>query len=87
MMSSALPDLSHLVSPGQTIPVRVIPKAKRAAVAIVDGNIRIHVTVAPEGGKANKEALRLLAAALGVAKSRLTLLRGAASRDKFFRLG
>jgi len=44
------------------------------------------VTVVPEGGKATAAVVTLLAKALGVAKSRLTLLRGATGRDKVFRL-
>ena len=48
--------------------------------------IRIAVTVVPEDGKATEAARVLLAQALGVAKSRLVLIRGAKSRDKLFRL-
>ncbi|MCB1411327.1 MAG: DUF167 domain-containing protein, partial [Rhodobacteraceae bacterium] len=48
--------------------------------------IRVYVTVVPEDGKANKAVIRLLAKALGVPKSSLTLIRGATARDKVFRL-
>ena len=44
------------------------------------------VTETPEAGKATEAARAALAKALGVAKTRLTLLRGATSRDKLFRL-
>jgi hypothetical protein len=44
------------------------------------------VTVVPEDGKATAAVVKLLAKALGVAKTRLTLLRGETSRDKLFRL-
>ena len=40
----------------------------------------------PEDGKANAAVIKLLAKALGVAKSRLVLVRGATSRDKLFRI-
>jgi uncharacterized protein YggU (UPF0235/DUF167 family) len=40
----------------------------------------------PEDGRANKAVSELLAEALGVAKTRLTLVRGATSREKVFRL-
>ena len=79
-------DLSSLAQPGAMLAVRVTPRASRDRVVLEEGQIRIHVTCVPEDGKANKAVTALLAKALGVAKSRLTLLRGATSRDKLFRL-
>lgn len=79
-------DLTHLVRPGAEIAVRVTPNARRAGVEVTDGVIRIAVTVVPEDGRATEAARVALAAALGVAKTRLTLIRGAKSRDKVFRL-
>jgi len=79
-------DLSHLAKPGAEIAVRVTPKASREKVAEEGGQIRIWVTVPPEDGKANRAVQAALAKALGVAKTRLTLTRGGASRDKVFRL-
>lgn len=85
-MPGSMTDLSHLAQDGATLAVRVTPRAARNGVALRDGQIRISVTVVPEGGKATAAAQKLLAAALGVAPSRLVLLRGAAARDKVFRL-
>ncbi|WP_457647873.1 DUF167 domain-containing protein [Profundibacter sp.] len=79
--------LSHLALDGAEISVRVTPKASRNRITCEDDNIRVYVTTVPEGGKATKEVAKLLARALGVPKSRLTLIRGATSRDKVFRLG
>lgn len=79
-------DLSHLARPGTEIAVRVTPKASRARIAVEDGQIRVYVTVAPEGGKANEAVRAALAKALGLAKTRLTLLRGETARDKLFRV-
>ncbi|MFN3525780.1 MAG: DUF167 domain-containing protein [Paracoccus sp. (in: a-proteobacteria)] len=79
-------DLSHLASPGATFALRVTPRARRNAVSLQDGQIRAHVTAPPEDGRATAAVTKLLAKALGVAPSRLTLVRGAASRDKLFRL-
>lgn len=79
-------DLAHLASPGAEFAVRVTPKASRNAVVAEGGTIRVYVTVVPEGGKANAAVTALLAKALGVAKTRLTLTRGTSSRDKLFRL-
>ncbi len=85
-MAKADPELQALVRPQAPFEVRVQPKARREAVEIVEGRIRVATTAAPEGGKANKAVAKLLARALGVAPSRLTLLRGETSRDKLFRL-
>ena len=46
----------------------------------------IKVRTAPEDGKANQAVLSLLASALGVATSRLRMLRGATGRDKLVQL-
>lgn len=79
-------DLSALATPGAEFAVRVTPRASRNAVLAEGGEIRVYVTVVPEDGKANAAVQKLLAKALGVAKSRLVLVRGGASRDKVFRL-
>ncbi len=81
-----LPDLRHLAIPGAEIAVRVTPKARRNAVVAEDGTIRVYVTTVPEDGKATAAVVDMLARALGVARSRLDLIRGATARDKLFRL-
>jgi uncharacterized protein YggU (UPF0235/DUF167 family) len=78
---------ADLAVPGTEFRLRVTPAARRDALERgEDGTIRAHVTAAPEDGKATAAVAALLALALGVAKSRLTLVRGATSRDKMFRL-
>ncbi|RCW84801.1 DUF167 domain-containing protein [Paracoccus lutimaris] len=79
-------DLSHLAQPGSEIAIRVTPRASRNAVTLDGDMIRVSVTVVPEDGKANAAVIKLLAKALGVAKSRLVLVRGATARDKLFRI-
>ena len=79
-----LPDLSDLALPGTEIALRVTPKAARTALSRDGTSIRAHVTAAPENGKANDATRALLAKAMGVAPSHLTLKRGTASRDKLF---
>jgi len=76
--------LAHFAQPGTQIPVRVTPRASRNRVTQDDGQIRVYVTTVPEDGKANAAVQTLLAKALGVAKSRLTLIRGQTARDKTF---
>ena len=65
------------------VKVRVQPKASRdAIVGEHAGALKIAVTAPPEKGKANRAAVEVLAQALGVAKSAVTLVSGATSRDK-----
>lgn len=82
----AQPSLAHLAVPGAEIAVRVTPKAARNAVVVEGGAIRVYVTTVPEDGKATAAVIKLLAKELGVAKSRLDLVRGATARDKLFRI-
>lgn len=80
-----LPDLTGMAVSGAEIAVRVTPNSRR--ILLEPGvPVRISVTVVPEDGRATLAARDLLAKAMGVAKSRLTLIRGAKSRDKLFRL-
>lgn len=58
------------------------PGASRDAVRIVDGAVQVRVTAPPADGAANDAVLRLLAAAFGLPRRNLTLLRGAAARIK-----
>ena len=80
-------DLTHLAREGTEIAIRVTPKASRNRITQDGDQIRVYVTVVPEGGKANAAVLKLLAKALGVPKSRLTVVRGETARDKTIRVG
>jgi uncharacterized protein len=62
--------------------VRVTPGARTMGLAIADGRLLAKVREKPESGKASAAVLALIAEALGCPPSRLTLLRGAASREK-----
>ncbi len=77
---------AELAVPGAEFSCRVTPRARQAAITRDGSLIKISVTTAPEDSKATAAVAEALAHALGVAKSRLTLLRGAISRDKVFRL-
>lgn len=78
--------LADLATPGAEISVRVTAKASRTALLRDGDGLRAYVTELPEAGRANREVAKLLARALGIAKSRLTLLRGARNRNKVFRV-
>ena len=72
---------------GELLEVRVQPRARRNEVVEQAGaGLRVRVTAAPVDGEANRAVIALLAEAFGVAPSRVTLVRGATSRDKLFRI-
>lgn len=86
-MAAKLPDLTHLAHPGREMATRVTPKASRDRIAEgEDGTLRVHVTAVPEDGKANEAVRKILAKSLGLAKTRLVLIRGQTSREKVFRI-
>jgi uncharacterized protein YggU (UPF0235/DUF167 family) len=67
--------------------VKVRPRSKAPGVeALGPDEYRVRVRSAPEKGRANQEVAERLAARLGVPPSRLTLVRGASSPTKLFRL-
>lgn len=80
----ALPD-------GVAVSVKVQPKSRRpgvrGTVPAGDGDrLRIGVTEAAEGGRANRAACAALADALGLAPSAVSVSVGAASREKTLRI-
>lgn len=80
-------DLFDYQAPPNTLRVRVTPKAKSERIKKeigVDGTplYKVYVNAAPEDGKANEAVIKLLAKALGVSKSSLTITRGHTSREK-----
>ena len=46
------------------------------------GVLRLRVTAQPQEGRANQAVISMLAAVLGIAKSRVRIVRGHASRKK-----
>lgn len=79
-------DLAHLAIPGGELVVRVVPRAASNNIKVENGMFKISVTDVPENGKATKSVRKLLARSLGVAPTRLELIRGATSRNKVFRI-
>ena len=66
--------------------LRVTPGARSEAMAIENCRLTALVRAKPQDGVANAAVLKLLAAARDMAPSRLTLLRGATSREKLIQL-
>ena len=71
-----------LIDADGRLALRVTPGARSQSLEIAEGRLLAKVRTKPEDGKATIAALVLIAEALGVAPSRVALLRGATSREK-----
>jgi len=83
--------LAALVSPDGTLAVRVTPKARGGERILVEDTpegprARVWVSAPPEDGKANAAVCRLVAKALGLPKSAVSVARGDTSREKLLRI-
>ena len=79
-------ELLALLDDRLRIAVRVTPGARSEAVTIEEGRVLVKVRAKPQDGAANDAVIRLLAQALGIAPSRVEMLRGATSREKLLRV-
>ena len=66
--------------------LRVTPGARSESIEIGDRVLLLKIRAKPKDGEANSAVLALLADALGIATSRLRMLRGATGRDKLVQL-
>ncbi|WP_427966007.1 DUF167 domain-containing protein [Altererythrobacter sp.] len=66
--------------------VRVTPGARSEGMAIEDERVVVKVRAKPQDGAANDAVIKLVASGLGIAKSRVELLRGATSREKLLKI-
>lgn len=67
--------------------VKVAPKAARSAITGWMGDmLKLSVTAVPEHGKANAAVIELLAAALGLPKTALTVVQGQAAPRKLIEI-
>ena len=72
---------------GIVFSVHVQPRASRCEICgPKDGELRLRLTSPPVEDAANKQCVELIAKALGVAKSRVTIKAGAKSRHKVVRV-
>jgi uncharacterized protein (TIGR00251 family) len=73
---------------GALLRVRVQPRARRDEVVGWQGAaLRVRVSAPPADGRANQAVIALLAQALGLPRSSIGLVSGAASRDKLVSVG
>jgi hypothetical protein len=66
--------------------LRVTPGSRSEAIELRDGVVQVKVRAKPKDGEANDAVIALLAETLGVATSKLRLLRGATGRNKLVQL-
>jgi uncharacterized protein (TIGR00251 family) len=79
----ALPPYILAHGNGATILLQIQPRASRSeVVGEHGGRLRLRIASPPVDGKANAEVCRFLAAALGLGRGTVTLLRGETSRQK-----
>lgn len=70
---------------GLLLPVQAQPGARRNGITgIHQGRLKVAVTQAPEKGKANKALIEVLAEALQLKRSQITLVSGQSSPKKTF---
>lgn len=75
--------MGKLPGPRANFRVKVQPKASRdQVVGYREGVLQLRVTAPPDKGRANAAVVSMLAQALGVAKSRVRIVRGQTSRNK-----
>jgi uncharacterized protein YggU (UPF0235/DUF167 family) len=69
------------------ISARLTPRAAANRLTVLaDGSLAVRVTAPPADGRANEALCRTVAGALGLARSRVTLVRGHRSRNKLLRI-
>ena len=71
-----------MVGRGVWVSVRVIPRSSKNAVQWERGTLRVQLTAPPADGAANEALIALLAERLGLPKRNVSIVRGAASRQK-----
>src|SRR5574338_581000 len=69
---------------GAAFAVRVTPRASRNQIMELqsDGTVKVHIAAAPVDDQANRELVKFMSEVLGVPKSRIDIVAGAAGRDK-----
>lgn len=67
---------------GVIINVRVLPRASRASVEVLEDGVKVKLTSPPAGGAANEQLVEILSETLGIRKSAFRIVRGHSSRNK-----
>ena len=74
-------------SKGVEVGLKVVPRAKKPGLdGVFDGRVKLRLASPPADGKANREAVELVARLLGVKNDQVELVAGATSRQKTVRV-
>lgn len=85
----SLPDAAALrarIDESGRLAVKVTPGACEEAVTLTDNAVLVKVRAPADKGAANAAVLQVVARALGLAPSRVSLLRGGTSRQKVLKV-
>ncbi len=66
--------------------IKVTPGAREESVTLTEAKVHVKVRAPADEGAANEAVIDVVAKALGLAPSRVALLRGATSRQKMLRV-
>lgn len=83
----AAADIRALADDAGRLAIRVTAGARSEGIAVEDGRVLVKTRTKPQDGAANDAVLALLAQALDCSPSKISLLRGATSREKLVQLG
>jgi hypothetical protein len=74
----------RVVQGGVRFQVRVSPRSSRTCIWGQEGGVlKVKLTASPQKGEANKQCLKLLAKALGITRSNISIIEGEKSRSKW----
>jgi uncharacterized protein (TIGR00251 family) len=85
----ALPDPGHLrarLDAEGRLAVKVTPGAREESVTLTEAEVLVKVRAPADKGAANAAVLAVVARALGLAPSRVNLVRGGTSRRKLLQI-
>lgn len=85
----SLPDAAALrarIDESGRLAVKVTPGAREEAVTLTENAVLVKVRAPADKGAANAAVLQVVARALGLAPSRVSLLRGGTSRQKLLKV-
>lgn len=68
------------------IEAKIHPGSSKRGVEIRDGTYHVYTHTKPIGGKANADAVKLVAEYMGVRRSSVSLIKGKRSKTKLFEI-
>lgn len=76
---------NHTAAP--LLPIKAVPGAKRDEIAGPLGQrLKVRISAPPERGKANQSIIRLIASALGLRQTQVTIVEGQSTPEKLLRI-